>query len=166
MNALLVCPECPDTFWSFKHARKCVHKRSSLPPLGLLTVAAMLSDHWSRRLRDGNVSWLSAANLEWADCVFVGTMAIQRESARRILAHIREAGVRTVAGGPLFTSEPDAFRMADHLVLNEAEVTLPPVLDDLQRGCRNRVHETMERSAAGAAPRRCGRSRNWITTRP
>jgi radical SAM superfamily enzyme YgiQ (UPF0313 family) len=152
VNALLVCPEFPDTFWSFKYALKFVRKRSSLPPLGLLTVAAILPDHWTKQLRDLNVCSLTAEDLEWADCVFVGAMAIQRESVKRVLARCREAGVRTVAGGPLFTSEPDSFPTVDHLVLNEAELTLPELLRDLQSGSPKRVYETNERSSTRASP--------------
>ena len=103
MNVLLVSPEFPDTFWSFKHAIKFIRKKSSLPPLGLLTVAAMLPQEWSKRLRDLNVGGLTDADLAWADVVFLSAMAVQRDSARRILAQCRAVGVRTVAGGPLFT---------------------------------------------------------------
>jgi len=152
VNALLVCPEFPDTFWSFKHALKFIRKSSSLPPLGLLTVAAMLPDHWNRRLRDLNVSSLTDADLRWADCAFVGAMAIQQTSAKRVLARCREAGVRTVAGGPLFTSEPDAFPEVDHLVLNEAETTLPRFLDDLRQGRPERVYATTEHPTIDATP--------------
>jgi radical SAM superfamily enzyme YgiQ (UPF0313 family) len=112
----------------------------------------MLPDHWNRRLRDLNVSALTAADLGWADCVFVGAMAIQRMSVKRVLTRCRQAGVRTVAGGPLFTSEPDAFPEVDHLVLNEAEITLPPFLRDLERGCPQRVYETAENPPLDGTP--------------
>jgi len=41
MNVLLIYPEIPETFWSFKHALKFIRKKAASPPLGLLTVAAM-----------------------------------------------------------------------------------------------------------------------------
>jgi radical SAM superfamily enzyme YgiQ (UPF0313 family) len=152
VNILLVYPEFPDTFWSFKHALKFVRKRSSLPPLGLLTVAAMLPDHWNRRLLDLNVTTLTTSALEWADLVFVGAMAVQRESVDRLLARCRDTGVRTVAGGPLFTAEPDAFPGVDYLVLNEAEVTLPLFLEDLDAGRPKRVYRTAEHPPVDATP--------------
>jgi radical SAM superfamily enzyme YgiQ (UPF0313 family) len=144
MNVLLVYPEFPDTFWSFKHALKFIRKRASLPPLGLLTVAAMLPPEWSKRLVDVNVTRLSAEDLAWADYVFISGMVVQRESAHHIIARCQEAGVKVVAGGPLFTSEYEQFEGVDHFVLNEAEVTLPPFLADLERGCARKVYTTSD----------------------
>jgi len=86
MNVLLIYPEFPDTFWSFKHALNFVRKRASSPPLGLLTVAAMLPADWSLRLVDANVTRLTEVDLAWADYAFVSGMAVQRESARQIIA--------------------------------------------------------------------------------
>ena len=144
MNVLLVYPEFPDTFWSFRYALKFIGRKSAFPPLGLLTVAAMLPEEWGKRLVDLNVRRLRQKDLAWADCVFVSAMAVQRRSVRDVLARCRQAGVRIVAGGPLFTNEPDAFPEVDHLVLNEAEVTLPQFLADLERGVPERVYSTAE----------------------
>ncbi|GAB4531417.1 MAG: B12-binding domain-containing radical SAM protein [Anaerolineae bacterium] len=144
MNVLLVYPEFPDTFWSFKHALKFIHKKASSPPLGLLTVAAMLPADWNKRLVDANVTRLSQADLEWADYALISGMVVQRESARQIIARCKAAGVRVVAGGPLFTSEHEDFPEVDHFVLNEAEVTLPPFLADLERGNARRLYTTSE----------------------
>ena len=140
MNTLLIYPEFPDTFWSFKHALEFVGKRSALPPLGLLTVAAMLPPEWSLRLVDTNVRGLTDRDLAWADCAFISAMVVQRESARRMVARCKEAGLRVVAGGPLFTSEHGQFEAVDHFVLNEAELTLPPFLEDLARGTPQRMY--------------------------
>jgi radical SAM superfamily enzyme YgiQ (UPF0313 family) len=140
MNVLLVYPEFPDTFWSFKHALKFIRKRASLPPLGLLTVAAMLPPEWSKRLVDVNVTRLSEEDLAWADYAFISGMVVQRESARHIIARCQEAGVRVVAGGPLFTSEYEQFEGVDHFVLHEAEITLPLFLADLEGGCARKVY--------------------------
>lgn len=140
MNILLIYPEFPDTFWSFKHALEFVGKRAALPPLGLLTVAAMLPSEWSIRLIDTNVRKLTKKDLAWADCAFVSAMGIQRDSAHRIIARCKEAGLRVVAGGPLFSSEPEQSVAADHFVLNEAELTLPDFLKDLAEGNPRRVY--------------------------
>ncbi|MCK4298739.1 MAG: B12-binding domain-containing radical SAM protein, partial [Planctomycetes bacterium] len=144
MNALLLYPEFPDTFWSFKHALKFIRKRAASPPLGLLTVAAMLPGEWGKRLVDLNVRRLKDKDLAWADYAFVSGMTVQRESAHRIIARCKEAGVKVVAGGPLFTIEPELFEEVDHLVLNEAEVTLPAFLADLEQGCAKRTYTSSE----------------------
>ena len=144
MNILLVYPEFPDTFWSFKHALKFVLKKSSSPPLGLLTVAAMLPATWEKRLVDMNVRKLRPADLAWADMVLISAMTVQRDSVLDILPNIKASGKTIVAGGPLFTAEPDAFPEVDHLILNEAEITLPLFLSDLGRGKPQRVYETDE----------------------
>jgi len=134
MNVLLIYPKIPDTFWSFSYALSFIGKKSAFPPLGLLTVAAMLPEKWEKRLVDLNVERLKDKDLAWADLAFVGGMAVQRKSARQVIAHCKASGLRVVAGGPLFTAEPDAFGEADHLVLDEAELTLPVFLADLQNG--------------------------------
>lgn len=140
MKALLVYPEFPDTFWSFKHALAFVRKRASLPPLGLLTVAAMLPEPWEKRLVDTNVRRLRDRDIAWADCVFVSAMAVQRAAAQRVIARCRRAGKRVVAGGPLFTAEPEAFPEPDHLILGEAERVLPGFVADLERGEARRLY--------------------------
>jgi radical SAM superfamily enzyme YgiQ (UPF0313 family) len=152
MNALLIYPECPDTFWSFKHALKFLGKKAGSPPLGLLTVAAMLPKEWNKRLVDMQVTKLTDGDLAWADIAMVSAMAVQLESARRVIARCRKAGVRIVAGGPLFTIEPGLFPEVDHFVLNEAEVTLPPFLADLERGCPKPVYTSSEFASMADTP--------------
>ena len=139
-NVLMLYPEVPNTFWSFKHALKFVHKRAALPPLGLLTVASMLPGDWSKRLVDLNVARLRDADLEWADLVFISGMIVQRESARALIERSRAAGKTVVAGGPLFTSEHAKFEGVDHFVLGEAELTLPEFLRDLETGRLRRIY--------------------------
>ena len=142
MKTLLIYPGYPDTFWSFKHALKFIHRRAALPPLGLLTIGAMLPGEWSKRLVDLNVAKLTKEDLAWADCAFISGMVVQRDSAHEIIARCKEANLKVVAGGPLFTNEYDQFEGVDHFVLNEAELTLPSFLADLERGCARRIYET------------------------
>ena len=142
MNVLLVYPEFPDTFWSFKHALKFIRKKSSAPPLGLLTISSMLPEAWEQRLIDLNVQALSSKDLSWADMVFISAMTIQREPAKKIISRCKKAGIIIVAGGPLFTMEYDQFDHVDHLVLNEAEITLPEFLSDLAQGQTRRIYST------------------------
>ena len=144
MRILFVYPEFPDTFWSFKHALKFVHKKAGAPPLGLLTVAAMLPPAWEKRLVDLNVTELTDKDLRWADYVFLSAMVVQRESARLVIHRCRLAGVKVVAGGPLFTMESERFPEVDHFVLNEAEETLAPFLRDLEQGRAQRVYASKE----------------------
>lgn len=144
MKILLLAPEFPDTFWSFKHALKFIRRRVSSPPLGLLTVAAMLPAEWEKRLVDLNAAPLTDADLAWADYAFIGGMIVQRDSARRLIARCKAAGVPVVAGGPLFTTEHAQFPDVDHFVLNEAELTLPPFLADLARGHAKRLYTSAE----------------------
>ena len=144
LRILLVYPEFPDTFWSFKHALKFVRKKAGAPPLGLLTVAAMLPPEWEKRLVDLNVTNLAEKDLKWADYVFVSAMIVQRESAHAVIQRCKSAGAKVVAGGPLFTMEPEQFPDVDHLVLNEAEATLQPFLDDLEHGQAQRVYSSTE----------------------
>lgn len=142
MKALLIYPEFPDTFWSFRYALQFIHRKASSPPLGLLTIAAMLPEDWEKRLVDLNVEKLLDEALIWADLVFVSAMTVQKESVKEVIARCRMAGVRIVAGGPLFTTEHEAFGDVDHLVLNEAEITLPRFLDDLQKGNAGSLYTT------------------------
>jgi len=144
MKILFVYPEFPDTFWSFKHALKFVKKKAGAPPLGLLTVAAMLPPEWEKRLVDLNVTNLTSENLAWADYVFISAMVVQRESARMVIERCKKAGVKMVAGGPLFTMEYEQFPDVDHFVLNEAEETLAPFLLDLERNQAKHVYTSAE----------------------
>ncbi len=152
MNILLVYPEYPETFWSFKHALKYVCKRAAFPPLGLLTVAAMLPTSWNRKLVDLNVKRLGERDLRWADYVFVSAMIVQRPSAERVIERCRQLGVKVVAGGPLFTARPEEFSQVDHLVLGEGEVSVPQFLADLEQGCPRRIYQPQQRPAMAASP--------------
>ena len=144
MKVLLVYPEFPDTFWSFKHALKFVHKKAAQPPLGLLTVGAMLPKDWEIRLVDMNVTRLTERDLHWADYVFISAMIVQKASVNEVISRCKKVGVKIAAGGPLFTSEYDQFEEVDHLILNEAEITLPPFLKDLEKGCPRHIYQTSD----------------------
>ncbi len=143
MKILMVYPEYPVTFWSFDYVLKLVSKKAAYPPLGLLTVAAMLPGHWDIRLVDMNVEKLKDRDLKWADYVMISAMLIQRKSVHGILQRCRHLGKKVIAGGPLFNSTPEEYLdLADHLILNEAELTLPPFLSDLRTGNLKKVYRT------------------------
>lgn len=140
MNILLIYPKIPDTFWSFNFALSFIGKKAAFPPLGLLTVASLLPDQWTKRLVDLNVEKLSDKDLLWADMALVSGMAVQRKSAKQIIARCKALNLKVVAGGPLFTSQPEEFEDVDHLVLDEAELTLPAFLKDWQNGEAKKVY--------------------------
>lgn len=144
MNIIMIYPKIPVTFWSFKYALGFIGKKAAFPPLGLITVAAMLPEIWNKRLVDLNVEKLKDKDLLWADMVFISGMAIQRDSAKKIIKRCKGFKLKVVAGGPLFTSEPEEFGEVDHLVLNEAELTLPGFLSDLQKGKPKRIYRAEE----------------------
>ncbi len=152
INVLLIYPEIPDTFWSFKHALKFVGKKVSLPPLGLVTIAAMLPKHWDLRLVDMNIRGLSTEELDWADYAFISAMTVQRESSRKTIKLCKEAGLLVVAGGPLFTVEHEQFPEVDYFVLNEAELTLPEFLKDLDQGRPKQIYSTDKYADIGQTP--------------
>ena len=134
MNILLVYPKYPDTYWSFKHALRFISKKAAVPPLGLITVSAMFPTTWQKKLVDMNVSALLTSDIVWADYVFISAMYIQKESVNKIIEECMKHKVKIVAGGPLFTQEFDNYPQIDHFVLNEAEITLPIFLKDLDTG--------------------------------
>ena len=147
MKILLVYPQYPDTFWSFKHALRFILRKAAFPPLGLLTVAAMLPGEWKKQLVDLNVNALTDKDIKWADYVFISAMVVQRTSTQEIIQRVKKLGVKIVAGGPLFTTEPEQFDDVDHLVLNEAEITLPLFLADLEKGNPQHIYCTDEHPA-------------------
>jgi radical SAM superfamily enzyme YgiQ (UPF0313 family) len=140
MKTLLIYPEYPETFWGFKYALKFIRKKAALPPLGLLTIGAMLPRDWPKRLVDMNVTGLTDKDMEWAECAFISAMSIQRTSAIETIKRCKKAGLKVIAGGPLFSGEHDQFDDVDHFVLNEAELTLAPFLEDLKKGNAGRVY--------------------------
>jgi len=144
MKILLVYPEFPDTFWSFKHAVTFIGKKAGNPPLGLATIAAMLPTQWEKRLVDMNVTRLKQSDLEWADYVFISAMEVQRASVRAVIARCKTSQKIMVAGGPLFTAEYAHFPDVNYFVLNEGEITLPLFLADLEKGTPQRVYMTDE----------------------
>lgn len=144
MKILLVYPEYPDTFWSFKYALKFISKKAAYPPLGLITVASLLPKDWETKLVDMNIEKLYMEDLLWADYVFVSAMSTQIQSANHVIDRCKALLKPVVAGGPLFTADFEKFDRVDHLVLNEAEITLPLFLQDLERGNPKHIYDTNE----------------------
>ncbi|MEJ2636484.1 MAG: DUF4070 domain-containing protein [Calditrichia bacterium] len=144
MNILLIYPEAPDTFWSFRAALKFISKKSSEPPLGLITIAGLLPSSWNKKLVDMNVSALSDSQIRWADYVFLSGMNVHLKSMKEVIGRCKKLGAKIVLGGPYCTVDSQEFEDVDHLVLNEAEITLPMFLRDLENGNPKHVYQSGE----------------------
>ena len=142
MKILFVYPEIPVTYWGFQHALKFISKKAVFPPLGLLTVASLIPDRFEKKLIDLNIEKLTDKDIKWADYVFISAMVIQKASVGEIIQRCKTLGVKIVAGGPLFTSEWEAYSNVDHLVLNEGEITLPEFIADLESGTARHIYTT------------------------
>jgi radical SAM superfamily enzyme YgiQ (UPF0313 family) len=142
MNVLLIYPKYPDTYWGFKHALKFISKKAAVAPLGLITVSAMLPEDWCKKLVDLNIENLNETHLEWADYIFLSGMYVQKESVNEILERCKNYPAKIIAGGPLFTQEYNNYPQIDHFILNEAEITMPEFLDDMQKGSPKKIYRT------------------------
>ncbi len=131
MNILLVSPRTPRTFWSFYHVLPFISKKAAFPPLGLLTVAAMLPRDWKLKLIDLNVNRLDDTDIDWADYVFISGMIVHADSAHSVIARCNALGKTVIAGGPLFTTGHDRFPEVKHFVLGEAEEVIGELVADL-----------------------------------
>src|SRR5579885_3305384 len=152
MNVLLVNPEYPTTYWSFRYALSFEGKRSAFPPLALTTISSMLPASWERRLVDLNVRKLKRADIEWADIVFATAMLVQKDSLLEVVKRIKAQGKRIVVGGPYISSAIDRIPGVDHIFLGEAETTLPLFIEDLERGQAKEVYEAAERPSLAGTP--------------
>ncbi len=153
MNILLISPLYPDTYWSFKHALKFISKKAANPPLGLLTIASMLPRDWNKKLVDLNVDTLCDEDITCSDLVFISAMSIQSESALQVIERCRNLKAITIGGGPLFSSDPDRYKdLMEHMVLDEAEITLPRFLKDFRNGFPDRIYRTKEHPELSSSP--------------
>ena len=152
MNILLVYPRNPETFWSFQHVLRFVARRSAFPPLGLLTVAAMLPRDWNQRLVDQNVSVLTDADLRWADYVMLSGMIVHKDSAHEVAARAAALGKPVIAGGPLFTTGHREFPEIPHFVLGEAEDLIEELVRDMRSGSVRREYRAVQWPDVRATP--------------
>ena len=136
MRVLLVYPLFPKTFWSYEKILELVNRKVLLPPLGLVTVAAILPQEWEFKLVDRNIRAITEQEWEWAELVIFSAMIVQKND---LLLQIREAklrGKRVAVGGPYPTSVPsEALEAgADYLILDEGEITLPMFVSAVKTG--------------------------------
>jgi radical SAM superfamily enzyme YgiQ (UPF0313 family) len=152
VKVLFVYPEFPDTYWSFRYALPFEGRRAAFPPLGLLTVSAMLPSGWERRLVDMNVEALWPDDVEWADIVMVSAMIVQNESLEKVVALCRSMGKRVVVGGPYVSTSSERLPDADHIFIGEAEATLPEFVNDLSLGIARKIYKADERPSLLQTP--------------
>ncbi|MBW2365649.1 MAG: B12-binding domain-containing radical SAM protein, partial [Deltaproteobacteria bacterium] len=145
-NILLVYPEVPtNTYWSFKYALKFLKKKSAMPPLGLITLAALFPENYNLRLIDMNIEPLNEKDIQWADAVFVSAMIIQKESLKKVIADCNRLKTPVVSGGPYATSSYQEIDGVDHFVLGEVEDTFKNFLQDLEKGNAKKIYRQPER---------------------
>jgi len=149
---LLIYPEFPETYWSFTHALKFLGKKAAQPPLGLMTVAALLPGGWRKRLVDTNVERLRDRDLEWADVAMLSGMHIQGPSLVAIVERCRARGLRTVVGGPITSTISAEELQADHVVIGEAEALIAQLAQDLEQGTAKASYRATERPAMETSP--------------
>jgi len=152
MKALLVQPEFPPTYWSYSYALRFVGKKCVHPPLGLITVAALLPSHWRPKVVDLNIERLTDRQLLEADVVMLTGMHVQRQSLHQVLQRCRKLGVPTVVGGPYATSEPHLLEDADHLVIGEGEDTIAGFCAAFEAGSAPRITSNAERPDVTRTP--------------
>lgn len=154
MRVLLLYPLFPTSFWSFEKTLELANRKALLPPLGMITVAALLPQTWEFKLVDRNVRDVTAAEWDWADLVMLSAMIVQKDD---FLAQIREAkrrGKRVAVGGPYATALPEEAQAAgaDYLILDEGEITLPAFVEAMQRGETQGVFRATEKPDVTATP--------------
>src|SRR5262245_49716165 len=142
MKVLMVYPEYPPTYWSFRFAVRFKRKKASYPPLGLMTVSSMLPKHWDRRLADLNVGPLHDRDLEWADMVFISAMIVQKKSALEVIQRSRAMGKKIVVGGPYWAKDTANHAGIDHVIVGEAEYLMPDFVSDIENGCAKPVYSS------------------------
>lgn len=136
MRVLLLYPLFPKSFWSFDKALELIGRKVSIPPLGMITVAAILPQTWEFRLVDRNVRFETEADWAWADLVIISGMIVQKPDMLNLIREAKRRGKTVAAGGPYVTSVPKAAQEAglDFLILDEGEITLPLLVEALERG--------------------------------
>ena len=141
IKALMVWPKIPDSFWTFTGMMRLLREKVVIPPLGLITVAALCPKEWDIRLIDQGVEDLSDADILWADLVMVSGMRVQRKGLEEVLARARRLRRRTIVGGPYPSSEPDeVLKLADHVVVGEPDEVFDAIAQDLEEGSARRLY--------------------------
>jgi radical SAM superfamily enzyme YgiQ (UPF0313 family) len=153
LKVLMVWPRFPPSFWGIEGMFEIIPEKSSMPPLGLITVAALCPPTWEVRLLDHAFEELRDEDLKWADLVMVSAMYAQRADARTILARARALGRRTFIGGPWASSEPESvLPEADHVLVGEAEEVFAGIALALEQGTAQRLYRVADKPDMTSSP--------------
>jgi radical SAM superfamily enzyme YgiQ (UPF0313 family) len=153
IRVLMVWPKIPTSFWTFTGMVQLLPEKAVMPPLGLITVAALCPKKWTIRLIDQAIEDLTDEDLLWADLVMVSAMRVQKEGFDEVLVRARDLGRRTVAGGPYASSEPDeVLKLADHVVVGEPDEVFDHIARDLEEGTAERLYEIEDKPAVTCLP--------------
>ncbi len=154
MNVLLVYPLFPKTFWSYEKILELVNRKVLLPPLGLITVAAILPQEWNFKLVDRNVRDITEAEWQWADMVIISAMIVQKNDLLDLIKESKRRGKKVACGGPYPTSTPDEPLAAgvDYLILDEGEITLPMFVEAIAKGEPSGIFRTSEKPDVTSTP--------------
>lgn len=154
MRILLVYPLFPKTFWSYEKILELVNRKVLLPPLGLVTVAAILPQEWEFKLVDRNIRAITEAEWEWADICIFSAMIVQKNDLLTQIKEAKRRGKQVAVGGPYPTSVPEEALSAgaDYLILDEGEITLPMFVEAIARGERTGTFRTTEKPDVTTTP--------------
>ncbi len=153
IRALMVWPRIPDSFWTFTGMMRVLPEKAVMPPLGLVTVAALCPKDWEIRLIDLAIDKLTDDDIRWADLVMVSAMRVQRKGLEEVLSRARSLGRRTIVGGPFASDDPDEMlKMADHVVVGEPDEVFHTIAKDLEIGTAKRLYSIQEKPALTATP--------------
>jgi len=152
MKILLIYPEYENTFWNLKKVLRVLGKKAAYPPLGLLTVAAMLPDHWEKKLIDMNCETLKEEHIKWADYVLISSIVGQKHSTRKVVNKVHEIGRTVIAGGSLFTTGWEEFSNIDTIVLGESEEVVPVLVKDMENKNLKKIYSMKEYPAIRKTP--------------
>ncbi len=154
MRVLLVYPVFPKTFWSFEKILALVDRKVLLPPLGLVTVAAILPQEWEFKLVDRNIRPVTEEEWAWADMVILSAMIVQKQDLLDQILQAKKRGKLVAVGGPYPTSVPHEVQEvgADFLILDEGEITLPMFVEAIKRGETSGVLRAVEKPDVTTTP--------------
>ena len=153
IKALLVWPKLPNSFYSLTGMLELLPEKVVMPPLGLITVAALCPPAWTFRLVDEAVEDVTDDDIRWADLVMVGGMQVQRAGMHEALARARRLGRRTIVGGPYASNEPGHFLpLADHVVAGEPDEVFMEIARDIEEGTARRYYEVAEKPDVTRSP--------------
>lgn len=153
LKALLVWPKIPNSFWTFTGMMELLPEKVVMPPLGLITVAALCPESWTLRLVDQGVEELTDEDILWADLVMVSAMTVQRAGLQEVLARARRLGRRTMVGGPYASGEPDRMlAIADHVVVGEPDEVFGEIARELEEGTARRLYDLADKPDVTKTP--------------